>query len=300
MSRVVPPGGESAVRNRVVPMTFSQLEAAISLLDDRSSEVVESCTRRLFDAGEAALAALESVPDRHGRRRERALAVARRIRTRLAERRFLDFVGPADRVVDLEDGVFLLSRILDPEFDDAPYRDQLDAFAAEIASSHPDRSDEAAVAEQFRRTLVDRGRLRGDREDYYDHQNSFVHRVLDRRRGIPISLSAIYLFVARRAGLPLYGVGMPGHFVVQCGDSGKTIIDPFSDGRRLTREECLRFLERGGFGANETFLRVTSDRRILIRMIANLVHSFRREENAEGEARFSRLFEAVSGEPSPA
>lgn len=288
------------MKDRGATITSAQLEAAISLLDDRSPEVVASCSRRLVDAGEAILAVLEAVPRTQECRRERALAVARRIRLRSAERQFLDAVGPPDHVVDLEEAVFRLAHLLDPVLDDAPYRARLDAFAEEIGAADPNPTDEVAVAELFRRTLADRGGLRGDRDNYYDHQNSFIHRVLDRRRGIPITLSAIYLFVARRIDLPLYGVGMPGHFVVQCGDSGTTILDPFSDGRLLTREECLKFLERGGFGANESFLRVTSDRRILIRMVANLVHSFRREENAEGEARFSRLFEAVSGEPTPA
>ena len=85
----------------------------------------------------------------------------------------------------------------------------------------------------------------GDQEQYYDPCNSYLHEVLQRRRGIPITLSIVYREVARRAGLPVYGVGTPGHFVVGCEEEGQLwFVDPFALGEVLSFEQCRRRIEQ--------------------------------------------------------
>jgi regulator of sirC expression with transglutaminase-like and TPR domain len=79
----------------------------------------------------------------------------------------------------------------------------------------------------------------GNDENYYDPRNSYLNQVLERRSGIPISLGIVYVCVAGRAGLPVYGVGTPGHFVLGCQQDGETFyIDPYSGGDVLSRAEC--------------------------------------------------------------
>src|SRR5574337_509226 len=85
----------------------------------------------------------------------------------------------------------------------------------------------------------------GNNDDYYDPRNSFLNDVLDRRTGIPITLSTVYMEVGRRLGLCLHGVGMPGHFLVKyVGPDEEIVIDPFNEGAIVSSADCQRILDR--------------------------------------------------------
>ena len=116
-------------------------------------------------------------------------------------------------------------------------------------------------------------RFAGDHADYYDVTNSLLPKVLDRRRGIPITLSIVMIEVARRVGLPLVGVGLPGHFLV--GDPSDTdrFVDAFSGGVVLDRQACRRLFEHlHGPDAPfaDTYLDPVGPRAIIARVLANL------------------------------
>ena len=141
-------------------------------------------------------------------------------------------------------------------------------------------------------------RFAGNEVNYYDPDNSFIHRVLERRVGIPITLSAIYLFVARRLSVPMYGIGMPGHFLVQCGDErrGRVFLDPFRRGEIMTRADCGGMLKAQGLDDSEDLLPVLPDRNTLARMIANLLNIYRRDKDLARAGRYERLFLRTRGE----
>jgi regulator of sirC expression with transglutaminase-like and TPR domain len=112
----------------------------------------------------------------------------------------------------------------------------------------------------------------GDREHYGDPVNSYFNEVLDRKLGIPITLSVVGMAVGRRLGIPLDGVGMPGHFLLRSPD-GTAFFDPFGGGIRLTPEECReRFTALFGnrLSWSESYLDPTPKRQILARMLNNL------------------------------
>jgi len=135
------------------------------------------------------------------------------------------------------------------------------------------RADGSAV-EALNRYLFDEQRFEGNEADYYDPRNSMLHRVLERRAGIPITLSIVYIEVGRRAGLSVEGVGLPGHFIVRVLDveGGKVLVDPFN--RRVTdREECQRRLDviyEGKVELMDEHLRAVGARSILARVLGNL------------------------------
>lgn len=116
--------------------------------------------------------------------------------------------------------------------------------------------------------------FRGNRDDYYDPKNSFLNEVLERKTGIPITLSVLYMEVARRVGLKLHGVGFPGHFLVKyIGDGEEIVIDPFQEGMVKSDEELqalLNELYRGEFALDPQFLQPVTKRQILGRMLNNL------------------------------
>jgi regulator of sirC expression with transglutaminase-like and TPR domain len=116
--------------------------------------------------------------------------------------------------------------------------------------------------------------FRGNTQEYYDPRNSYLNEVLDRRTGIPITLSVVAMAVGSRAGLEVVGVGLPGHFVAKAaGDGEEALFDPFHGGRRLTPDECEQLVAQvtgQPFRAGAAALRAASPGHIVQRMLNNL------------------------------
>jgi regulator of sirC expression with transglutaminase-like and TPR domain len=122
----------------------------------------------------------------------------------------------------------------------------------------------------------------GDRSDYYDPANSHLHRVLERRKGIPISLALVLLGVARRVGVPLHGINFPCHFLVGHRDRADYFIDPFNEGTILGIPQCEALLKRvagGRVSFHADLLKPVSNRRILLRMLGNLKGIYLRSQD---------------------
>jgi regulator of sirC expression with transglutaminase-like and TPR domain len=115
--------------------------------------------------------------------------------------------------------------------------------------------------------------FRGNQDEYYDPRNSFLNEVLDRRTGIPITLSTLCIEVGRRAGLVVEGVGLPGHFVVRVGGGDGVLLDPFHGGAHLSADDCQRRLDRifaGRVKLEPQMLAAWDGRSILARVLRNL------------------------------
>lgn len=163
-----------------------------------------------------------------------------------------------------------------PGLDLASYLVRLDRLAERAAgqlslSVEPDVIDSL---DSINRTLYREEGFCGNADVYYDPRNSFLNEVLDRRRGIPITLSIVYMEVGRRLGLNIRGVGLPGHFLVKClAASGEWLIDPFFGGKTVTEAECRQRLKRlhgEEFPFQRSFLDCVTKRQILGRLLANL------------------------------
>jgi regulator of sirC expression with transglutaminase-like and TPR domain len=126
----------------------------------------------------------------------------------------------------------------------------------------------------LRGVLFDEKGLRGNADDYYDPRNSFLNDVIERRTGIPITLSVLYLEIAKRLGAPIYGVGLPTHFIVKYHDARRRIyIDPFHEGKVLNRQGCRNLVKRlSGRPVELTDLHFAAveNRSIVLRMCNNL------------------------------
>jgi regulator of sirC expression with transglutaminase-like and TPR domain len=162
--------------------------------------------------------------------------------------------------------------------------DVLGAELAELLRAGGERTP-AAEARACATLLGDRLGFAGDREHYDDPQNSMLDRVLERRRGLPILLSVVYVEVARRAGVALAGVGLPGHFVVgHFGAARPLLLDPFSGGDPVAGDHP------------EEFVRPWSPHEIAMRMLNNLVGSFQRRGNIAAAIRAGELRLALPAE----
>jgi regulator of sirC expression with transglutaminase-like and TPR domain len=174
--------------------------------------------------------------------------------------------------INLARAALIMGKFEYPELSVEGYLERLDrlADAAEHAISAADLP--ALVLAQF---LFDTLGFAGNAQNYADPRNSFLNEVLERRLGIPISLSVLYLEVARRAGIAADGVGLPGHFIVRAAlDNGQVIyLDPFHRGVVLSEEDCrerVHTITDGKLPFSEAFLNPVGGRYILVRMLNNL------------------------------
>lgn len=176
--------------------------------------------------------------------------------------------------LDLVRAALLLGRVEGSEADPQASEARLEEMAEALRTRLSDVPEGLARLDALNRYFFDELGFQGNVEDYYDPRNSFLAEVLDRKTGLPITLSLVYMEVGRRVGVPLQGVGFPGHFIVRYdGGEESVFLDPFRGGRVLSPEDLQGLLE-GVYGrpiaVDPAFLRPATDREILARMLRNL------------------------------
>ena len=198
-----------------------------------------------------------------------------------AVREFARYVALPVEQIRLDVAALLLARTEYPELDLAAQLKRLDTLAAR-AECDPGLSPQVNIA-SLNQLLYDEEKFAGNEEDYDDPRNSYLNDVLDRKVGIPITLSLIYQEVARRCGLPVVGVGFPGHFLAKyITASGEILLDPYHRGVTVSVQECEEKL-KAQFGEEAefrpTYLQESSTKQILTRMLNNLKGVFFRRKD---------------------
>ena len=203
------------------------------------------------------------------------------------EQRLREIVSGREEDIDLAEAALLIALHACPGLDIAPYLARLDELGAILQSRiSPDATVNERIAALNQYLFRDLG-FAPNTENYYDPRNSFLHDVLERRLGIPITLSVVYLEVGRRIGLPLQGVSFPGHFLVKCQvDEGMVVLDPYSGGLSLglaDLQKRLREVQGGEVSrAIVSGLLVAAGKKdILLRMLRNLKAIYLQEQELD-------------------
>jgi regulator of sirC expression with transglutaminase-like and TPR domain len=188
--------------------------------------------------------------------------------------RLLELLTGEDASVPLDRAALELATIEFPELDVAAFVAVLDSYAAELRGRLRDSSDGKAYVSEANRYLFEELGFRGNSSDYYNPRNSCLNEVLTARTGIPITLSLVYIEIARRLGRPVKGIGLPGHFIVRYDDGlYSAFLDPFHGGRRLEADECFalaREMSQVEIEPDAKWLAPAGKRDILLRMLRNL------------------------------
>jgi regulator of sirC expression with transglutaminase-like and TPR domain len=191
-----------------------------------------------------------------------------------SRRTFQQLVTLPDGAVPLAEAALLMACEEYPQLEISPYLDRLDQIADAVKPHLAEGASAMDTATAINEVLFVQFEFKGNSEDYYDPRNSFFNDVLDRRLGIPITLSALYIEVARRLRFPISGVGFPGHFIVKYTDAyDEFFLDPFDGGAILTVDDCReRFASAFGETAefSDRYLARVSHRQMLSRMLQNL------------------------------
>ena len=175
--------------------------------------------------------------------------------------------------IDLAKGALLIAKDAYTDLDIETYLQQLNQMAEELQAQIGEEADTSAQINGLNHYLFEaQGFAGSSQENYYDARNSYLNEVLERKIGIPITLSIVYMEIGRRIGLPLVGVGFPGHFIVKHRDL-ETVIDPFEGGQVLSDEdlsERLTQIFRESVQIHPRFLQAVTNKEILARMLRNL------------------------------
>ncbi|MCH8954168.1 hypothetical protein IIA28_02455 [candidate division KSB1 bacterium] len=268
-----------------------EINALITLLGDDDLKVKNVAQQKLLELGEPAQQTLRQVAfsDSDGRTRIAAQALLENFRLEQLAQDFKKLNCESD--FDLEGACFILAKIEYPELNIQQYVNKIDGLALEaeqrVYGVDEDR-DKVKVINHF---LFEEKGFRGNEKSYYEPENSYINKVLDRQTGIPISLSAIYLFLARRLNLPVDGVGFPGHFLLKyCSDSRPFFIDAFNSGQILSQQDCKHFIKKMGYTFYPYYLDTSESRDILARMIRNLVLIFLQKNQQNKIDTLERIF----------
>lgn len=192
----------------------------------------------------------------------------------MARKKFSELTVLDETVFPLDRAALTICLEEYPAIEVDAYLRKLDTLAArtEVLAGR-DRTS-GNILECLNQVLFVQEAFRGNTDDYYDPRNSYLNEVLDRKQGIPISLSVIYIEIARRIDFHIQGVGFPGHFIVKCPGSGREVlIDPFHNGRVLTVEDCQELLDRvygGSVPVQPAHLYPMEKKAIITRMLFNL------------------------------
>ncbi|MEM6730177.1 MAG: transglutaminase-like domain-containing protein [Myxococcota bacterium] len=191
----------------------------------------------------------------------------------LAWRQFLDLVAQNDDALPLDLGALLIAAQAQPELEVQRWMAKLDAMAEHIRAPIPDSAPSDERFEALRIYIHRTVGLSGNVDDYYALQNSYLNRVIERGLGIPITISVVYLELARRIGVPLRGIGFPGHFLIEHTDTPEGYVDPFDPTELLDTDDLAAMLHRASQGQarlEAEHLMPVSNREILTRMLVNL------------------------------
>lgn len=191
--------------------------------------------------------------------------------------RFARLVGRRESAIDLAETALLIAEDAYPGIDVEEYLGKLGALAEPLRAGWREYAPLPELVAALNGHLFGEIGFRGNREDYYDPRNSYLNEVLDRKLGIPITLSVVYMEVARRLGLTVVGIGLPGHFIVEAARDGTSLLlDPFNGGEVLTSEDCERLVAEhyGAVPFSEEQLAPVRKRQILTRMLNNLKRTY--------------------------
>ncbi len=276
----------------------STIRALLRLLSDPNEEVAKNIQNQLAYLGSDVLPFLEQAGTEDAMLQPRLTAIKREIHFGQLHDEFQTFVSQSARQEDWEQGAFLIAKLAYPDLDIPHYVEFLDQLAEEFRTKwHTTKSPSGKAVRLLSNFLFKDKGFSGNREEYYDPDNSYVNRVIDTRQGIPISLSALYVFIGNRLDLPLAGVGMPGHFLVKLEDETPAqFVDCFNEGTILREQDCEKFITASGLAYDPKFLEKSSTPTILARMLRNLLSIYEQESDDQMVRRVQALLRFLENE----
>lgn len=299
---------------RTTEAEFRRFRIGKDLDDGRISDEVQSRVHRLMEQSDpgASLAALTEqlavdgsasvtlLRDSAKQMEQRAAEIrrlAQSVHEHQVRQELVKLLDQEDSNVDLFHAGLLVALLDNDEVDVASYRRELDRIVREITATVPGEAGEAEKLAALNKYLFEEQGFHGSRGDYYHRSNSYVNEVLDDREGLPITLSLVYMEIARRIDLKVVGIGLPGHFVVRFEPREGTpqLIDVYERGAPLSTADAEKII-RGATGRapQESDFAPSTKRSMIVRILHNLLGLAQRSPDSDAMLRYLDVLVAIA------
>ena len=277
----------------------NQISHLIRLIDDRDEFVRKRIREQLIKLGEDAIPFLEMAAKTENLEIQRiASEIIQAIIPRQLLRQFSQLAqsSPSGHW-NLETGVILLQKFGYPDEETNNLSQSLDQLAKEVSTLIERKQSPEQTVKILTRFLFFEKGFEGNKIDFLDPDNTYFSRVLDKKRGLPITLSTLCIFLGQRIGLPIVGVGLPGRYIAKYESLTQPIyFDPFDKGRILSQEDCARLVGEMGYHFEEHYLGAATSRETLTRMMNNLIMTYNKNSEPEKAKHLSDFIKALSGD----
>jgi regulator of sirC expression with transglutaminase-like and TPR domain len=220
--------------------------------------------------------------------------------------RLKELAAKPDEEIDLAEAALLIAASEYEGLNWGHYLNKLDVMADDVMLLRAGESDPQTNIKILNDYLFGTLHFTGNQDEYNDPRNSYLNDVLERRTGIPISLSLVYMEVGKRAGMPIEGIGLPGHFIVRYNYNDEyynrteqILLDPFNGGTSLSEEDCARMVNEiyhRPMSLTPVFMRPVTKKQFITRMLNNLKTCYVEQEDFQRALRVERMLMAVSPE----
>lgn len=270
--------------------------ALISLLGDEDVAIYQVVRSKILSFGHGAIEWLKPhVLSSDPVLRRRAQEMITHMERQTADDRFLAFCLNEGNDLNLEHGAWMLAQTQYPDISVEGYQALFDSYSGELLERVDLRGNAEQVLASFNEYIFDLLRFKGNEQNYYDPENSYLNRVVDRRTGNPINLCLVYLLLARRLRLPVTGIGLPGHFICRYQTpSEEYYIDVFNRGKLWTKANCIQYLLFRNYNVQDDYLAPVSSRRMLMRICGNLHQIYHHLEMTAEATRLQRYLIALA------
>jgi regulator of sirC expression with transglutaminase-like and TPR domain len=276
-------------------------ENLIKLLDDSDAFVYQHVKSKLMELGNDALPALlMGLTNDNPLLNERIKNIIDEIYFTEVDAKFKELSEKKEGI--LEEAVFLIANYGYPEMDMKKYQSELDEMSTKLNLSidkmklNPliPQDDPLQIIKIINHFLFYQQGFKGNTENFYEPENTFFNDVMDRKKGIPISLSILYLLICKRLNLPTYGVNLPAHFIIKYVDEkDEFYIDPYNNGIVISKSEAIKFLSRIGLTKEDfdsiSFLKIADDKDIIKRSLNNLVNIYTRSGDTQKTEQLKKI-----------
>ena len=278
------------------------LSALIELLEDPDKEVYKVIKNELMDLGTYIIPNLEEAWEKNF-----DSLIQDRVEEIIHEIQFKSLVNELklwiSRPKDILDGWMIVSRYQYPELKKESFERTLTKIISDARLAIENCNSDLEKISTLNTIIFSRYRFRGNVKNFHSPENSFINDVIENRKGNPLSLSIIYIYISRKIGLPVCGINMPKHFIVGFEsehhfdiDSIKFYINPFSKGTILNRQDLEKFLKKEKIKDSSKYFSPCGNKEMLKRLINNLLHSYAyisKKEKAEEMIKFLQLFKSI-------
>ncbi|MDP6037088.1 MAG: transglutaminase-like domain-containing protein, partial [Candidatus Latescibacteria bacterium] len=264
----------------------------VSLLSEPEPDIAASMRQKLYDLGESVVREIHCACEEGSRAHREVSRVLMRFKEPSLDMRFRNLALNELGDIALEEGVFALARFGYPDLDESAYKTRLGHMAFELAPRVAPDDHPIRIIRTLNHFLFEEKGFYAPR--HYDPDDTYLNRVLDRKRGWPITISTVYLILAQRLELPIVGVGLPDHYIVKYTNNDRDIfIDPYNRGQILTANECAELI---GATISDDLFHAATNRFTLFRMMSNLKNTYLGLDNQNRAKKLESLISIIQAD----